>query len=140
MTLRQFFRTISLFAFLAICTGCPRNADNTVTVVLDGNPTLTSEIAEHLAASLLDEANWSHISWSQWGLNNTKLTLAPIADPESLRKRVRFGAVTRIDGRTVHVEIDYVRGIVLVLYTRIGMILKETFGIDDDLTPYHRNR
>ncbi|MCU0720344.1 MAG: hypothetical protein MUC83_11620, partial [Pirellula sp.] len=73
--LRQFVCTISLVALLAICAGCPRNAGNTVTVVLDGNPTLTSEIAEHLASSLLDDANWSHISWSQWGCNNTKLTL-----------------------------------------------------------------
>lgn len=131
----QFFRIVSLAILLAICTGCPRNADNTVTVVLDGNPTLTSQVAEYLAASLLDDANWWHISWSQWGWANTKLTLAPIVDPESLRQRVRFGNVTRIDGRTVYVKVDRMRGTILVLYSRIWKIVRETLGFDDGLLP-----
>ncbi len=105
----RFVRVVSLGLLLALCTGCLRNQDNTVTIVLQGDSTLSWQIAEHLSPSLLDKADWSHISWSQWGRANTKITLAPIVDPESLRERVKFGNVTRINGRTVYVEVDHLR-------------------------------
>ncbi len=69
-------------------------------------------IAEHLSPSLLDKADWSQISCSQWGRANTKITLAPIVDPESLRERVQFGTITRIDGRTVYIKVDHLRSTV----------------------------
>ncbi len=128
---KRLFRLLPLVALLAICTGCPRNANNTVTVVIDGDPALVSQIAELLAPSLLDDANWSYISWSQWGWGKPKLTLAPVVNPEELRERIRFGTVTRIDQRTVYVKADRFRGTILVVFTRIKKMLNELLGDDD---------
>jgi hypothetical protein len=102
-----------------------------VTVVIDGDPALVSQIAELLAPSLLDDANWSYISWSQWGWGKPKLTLAPVVNPEELRERIRFGTVTRIDQRTVYVKADRFRGTILVVFTRIKKMLNELLGDDD---------
>jgi hypothetical protein len=128
---KRLFRLLPLVALLAICTGCPRNANNTVTVVIDGDPALVSQIAELLAPSLLDDANWSYISWSQWGWGKPKLTLAPVVNPEELRERIRFGTVTRIDQRTVYVKADRFRGTILVVFTRIKKMLNELLGDND---------
>jgi hypothetical protein len=135
LMLTQLFRIVSLATMLAVCVGCPRNASNTVTVILDGDPALTTQVAEHLAFSLLDDANWSHISWSQWPWADTRLTLAPISDPESLRRRVLFGSVTRVEDRTVYVKVDRIRGTILVLHARFWKVVMQTFGLDDGLPP-----
>jgi hypothetical protein len=118
---RLLFPIIALFI---IFTGCPR-ADNTVTLVIEGNPILTPQIAEYLAPSLLDDSNWSHISWWQTGLGKTKLSLSPIKDPEVLRSRIYFGAVTRIEERTVYVKADPFCGTILVALKRIQKIIDE---------------
>jgi len=128
---KRLFRLLPLVALLAICTGCPRNANNTVTVVIDGDPALVSQIAELLAPSLLDDANWSYISSSQWGWGKPKLTLAPVVNPEELRERIRFGTVTRIDQRTVYVKADRFRGTILVVFTRIKKMLNELLRDND---------
>ena len=121
---------------LMTCTGCPRgDAGNTVTVVLRGEPRLSAQIAEHLVPSLLDDAQWSSTSWTQWG-RETKMTLAPVENPESLRERIGFGAVTRIDDRTVYVEVNRVVATLSVILARNREIFRDLFSADPDHFPH----
>ncbi|NNE00554.1 MAG: hypothetical protein HKN47_24835 [Pirellulaceae bacterium] len=122
---------LHLFAIaclLIVCSGCPRNADNTVTVVLQGESMLTQQVAQHVAPSLLDDANWSHLTWSQWGWGNVKLTIAPVTDPESMRDRIGFGDVTKIEGRTVYVKVSPIRGTLAVIYARTIKVISDLFA------------
>jgi len=125
----------AIACMLMMCSGCPRgDKDNTVTVVLRGEPRLAAQIAEHLAPALLDKDDWSRMSWTQWG-RETKLTVAPVENPESLRERIGFGTVTRIDDRTVYVDINRVTATLSVILARNRVIFQDLFLADPDHFP-----
>lgn len=122
----------AIASILLLCTGCPRgNPGNTVTVVLRGEPRLAAQVAEHLAPSLLDSIDSSSMSWTQSG-QETKLKLSPVENPDSLRDRVTFGTVTRINGRTVDVQVNRVAATVAIIYVRNREIFHDLFVGDSD--------
>ncbi len=121
-----------LLCLCSVCLGCPRNESNTVTVVLEGNATLNAQIAEHLATSLLDDENWFHISWWQWGYRTTHLKLSPVVDAESLRERIKFGTVTRIEGRQVYVRSHWLQGSAMVVAARARSVVLQVLGLNTD--------
>ena len=133
--LKAIMQLAATACMLVVGTGCPRgDASNTVTVILRGEPRLAAQIAEHLAPSLLDKSDWSSTSWTQWG-RETKLTLAPVDDPTSLRNRIGFGTVTRINDRTVHVEVNRVTATLSVVLKRNREIFRDLVFGDPDHFP-----
>ncbi|HEV3259901.1 MAG TPA: hypothetical protein VG013_23740 [Gemmataceae bacterium] len=79
--------------------------DHTVTLVLRGvEDESTRQAVDGLLPSLVDDPQ----SWliSRQPSRPDRVRLAPVARPEALATKIRFGKVTRIEGRTIFVRVD----------------------------------
>lgn len=96
-----------VLAALAI-TGCGTDPAQSVTVMISGAPSDDAErerIKDALKSLMDSGPSKSTSSMSNSAERTLQMTLFPVRDVEAFAKRIDFGTVTRIDGRTVHVTI-----------------------------------
>jgi hypothetical protein len=95
---------LALVSLLAMCTvGC-ESPDRTVTLALRGiDNDRTWDILLTIVPKLADEDNYSlSCSWDQ---SHSYISLSPVRDVEGCARKIRFGKVERIDGRTIYVQL-----------------------------------
>jgi hypothetical protein len=95
---------------LALCAlvpagGCNYGPDETVTIEISGvaSEQAYQDINERLK-KMTDSSSHKIIS-RRAGLNMS-VELAPVADPEAFAKKIDFGKVTAVEGRTIKVVVD----------------------------------
>lgn len=96
--------TAALACFLLSSPGCNYGPDETVTIEISGvaSDQAYADINEQLK-KLTDSSSHKIIS-RRAGLNMS-VELAPVSDPEAFAKKIEFGRVTAVEGRTIRVVV-----------------------------------
>ena len=96
---------VAAVAVLALFSGCGYPPEKTVLLEITGvEDDRMSEAVQTILLSLVDEGTGHSISAS--GMDPTFVRLAPVSDVERFRKRISFGAITAVEGRTIELTID----------------------------------
>lgn len=91
-------------------SGCGYSSDQTVTLKIRGD--LTEAKRDKIAETLKGMTDDSSHSYSgTWTGTTMSVSLAPVADVDAFAKKIEFGEVTSIEGRTIHVAVgDQAKG------------------------------
>ena len=101
---------IAVFAVcLMIQPGCDisfkQDPAKTVTLVISGVP--DDESRELILETVIGMVDGSgHMLYSSWSGNRFTVSLSPVSDVKTFSKKINFGKVSSVEGRTV--KIDYV--------------------------------
>jgi hypothetical protein len=125
---RMLFVAITL-AIATASTGCFScyGPDRRVQVVLHGaSDAARRGVTQTLLPAIVDDPLQPSIGWFVWGDQApNKIDLGPVSDPKAFARRIRFGTVEKITGRTIFVKVDESKVRVQLVIVKVGRFLAD---------------
>jgi hypothetical protein len=132
MRFNRFFLAVIVFLLLFGLGGCLSFSvpQPSVLVVLRGSSeTARWQATETLLPHIVDSPRSAGFCWCSWGGRPPDVvTLGPVADPEAFARRIRFGTVEEIEGRTVYVTVDENKTKAQVVVVKLARFFEELPG------------